>query len=182
MRIQVVGTEKTIAAFRKLPVRMQFKHIRIALNAGGGVIRDRAKQVVLKDTRILSRSLSVKVKIPNASYNVEHWGKPEYAVIGASRRFSAAVTSTASGGKKILSTRKAIFNAAFKGQTIQRRVPSRYAHLVENPHRTRGGGSAMGYSFLDTAVRTEGAVAQSKMIRKLEQGIQQEAAALYAGS
>lgn len=175
MRIHVDGVNETLLAFLVLPVRMKFKHLRIALNAAAGVIRNRARQVVLKSTRLLANSLSVKVKIPDASHNPKHWGKPEYAVIGPARRVSQAVTQTARGSFKILRTRKAIFNAALRGAIIRRRTPSRYAHIVE-----RGSKHQMAFPYLDTAVRTEGATAGAKALAKLQQGLAQEAAALAA--
>ena len=183
MIIQVHGVEKALSNFNQLPAKMQFKQIRIALNAGGGVIRDRAAAIVPKDSRLLMRSLSVKARIPNESLNPKHWGKPEYAVIGSKRRFSAAVTVTATGKTKVLATRKSIGKAALNRATVVRRIPSRYIHVVEHDHAKRGGaGMVMGSNFLDTAVRAEGPLAQLKMIRKLEQGLYQEAARLYAGT
>ena len=183
MIIRVEGVLKALRNFEQLPAKMQFKQLRIALNAAGGVIRDRAKAIAPRDSGLLRRSLDVKAKIPNESFNPKHWGKPEYVVIGANRRFSGAVTATSSGKTRVLATRKSIVKAAFNRATIVRRRPSRYIHLVEHDHAKRGGaGTVMGMPFLDTAVRTEGQVAQLKMIRKLEQGLYQEAARLYAGT
>jgi HK97 gp10 family phage protein len=175
VRIQITGVEKAINAFNQLPIRMQFKHMRIALNAAAGVIRDRAAAIAPRDTNILSRSLGVKVKIPNASFNPKHWGKPEYAVIGAKRRFAKYAGTTASGTAISLSARGAA-GRMLKGQRVVLKKPSRYLHLVE-----KGTPHSMEQPFLDTAVRTEGDVAASKAIKKLEQGLQQEAAALSAG-
>jgi hypothetical protein len=174
MRIHVEGAKHAIEAFADLPARMQFKHIRIALNAAGGVIRDRAAQIVPRESGLLRRSLAVKVKIPNASFNQKHWGKPEYAVIGARRRFTQAVTFNKSGKARSIS-REGVFTAAFKGRTVKRRKPSRYLHLVE-----KGTPHVMARPFLDTAVRTEGGVASAKAITKLKQGLAQEANNLYA--
>lgn len=183
-KLQVTGVEKALKAFAQLPPRMQFKHMRIALNAGAGVIRDRAKTIVLKKTRLLARSLTVKVKIPNASYNPSHWGKPEYALIGPSRRYFASSVPTQTA-RRFLKGQGPVNRRKIQ-KTTGRRIPgsgyfgmkfaSRYAHVVE-----KGSKHMMGYSFLDTAVRTEGDVAQRKIIRKLEDGLKQEAAALSAG-
>jgi len=151
---------------------MQFKHMRIALNAGAGIIRDRARAVALKDTGLLARSLGVKVKIPGMSFNQAHWGKPEYAVIGPLRNFKKYTGTTRKGRRIGLSARGAV-SRGLRGQRVVLKRPGRYAHLVE-----KGTRRMMAFPFLDTAVWTEGDVAKSKMVLKLVQGLTQEAAAL----
>lgn len=176
MKLKVTGVAEAVSAFETMPRAIANKHVRIALNAGAGVIRNRAASIARKNSGLLSRSLGIKVKVPDASYNSKHHGRPAYAVIGPRRNISGAVTPSGSSlGARVLGTKKAVLKAAFNRKRVIRRKPSRYAHLVENDHKTRGGKHVMGYSFLDTAVRTEGSSATAKMLAKLKQGAEQEA-------
>ena len=178
MSVHVSGVEKAIAAFKQLPIRMQFKHIRIAMNAAAGVIRDKAKQLVPEETRLLKRSLAIKVKIPNASYNQEHWGRPEYAVIGPSRRAISELIQGVTKTGRLTSKRRISTSGKQSGEGGIKRA-SRYAHLVEHGHG--GVRPARAQPFLGPAVRIAGTQAQQKALAKIFEGITKEAAALSAG-
>src|SRR5688572_21122460 len=95
--MKVFGVNDCLAAFRELPMTVQNRGMRIGLNAAAGVIRDAAKANAPKETGLLRQSLKIKVRIPNASYNAAHHGKPAYAVIGPARRVVGVRTFTKSG-------------------------------------------------------------------------------------
>jgi hypothetical protein len=83
--LRVGGVQDTLNAFRDLPRAIRNRHMRIAMNAGAGVIRDTAVANAPKQSGLLKKSLKVKVRVPDASYNVAHHGRPAYAVIGPVR-------------------------------------------------------------------------------------------------
>lgn len=201
--IKLHGVQDALRAFDELPRRVRFKHLRIALNAGGGLIRDRAKAIVRRDSGLLSKSLGVKVSIPDASFNKAHHGKPAYAVIGPKRKSGRMMRVNRKGKlqgfgaaqKELVAERKRLAKdgklSPLKRELVAKKAvlkkhadaiyrnPSRYAHLVEKGHG--GPRPAKAYPFLSTAVaQTKGAVI-AKVSEKLAAGIQQEAAAL-AGS
>jgi hypothetical protein len=188
--LRVGGVQDTISAFRDLPRTIRNKHMRIALNAGGGVIRDAAVSNMPSATGLLKKAMNVKVRVPDASHNPKHWGKPAFAVIGAawSVQGRAAVIK---GRLKTITTRQAL-RRSFGGGGFVSRVPARYAHLVERgtkPHGIKatdkrvlsGGGTIFGRAVkhpgtkpqapLGKAVRSSGAAAQKKVLRKLHDGI-----------
>jgi hypothetical protein len=194
--IKLHGVPEAIHAMRELPRRVRIRHLRIALNAGGGVLKSAATSLVPTQFGVLKKSLGVKVTIPDASYNAAHHGRPAYVVVGPRRRFARAFVSSKSG-PKLLSDKKAL-KRVLGGGKVNARVPSRYAHLVEFGTKkhlvaaTRGrvlsdGANTFGRkatvgarpkSFLRRAVTIAGAAAQNKVIAKLHEGIKSEAAAL----
>lgn len=199
-RIHLEGVDAALRAFAELPRRLGLKHLRIALNAGGGIVRDRAQQIVRRDSGLLAKSLGVKVKIPDASYNAAHHGKPAYAVIGPKRRSGKFLRLTRKGTLKgfgaaqreltaerkrlekegklspLQRERAAVAAVAKNNQDAIYRNPSRYAHLVEKGHG--GPRPAKAYPFLSTAVSQTKSQVMQKVSDKLAAGIQQEAAAL----
>lgn len=225
--LRVGGVQDCISAFRDLPRSVRNKNLRIAMNAGAGVIRDAAAANVSSSSGLLKKSLKIKVRVPDASYNSQHHGRPAYAVIGPARsvtgrvaiitrreriftkavnegdfEFAADYQAALKGQRKgqfrvsrktkVLTTRQAI-KRSFGGGGFVIRRPSRYAHLVEKGTRPHGiaaknaGGLADGggkffgksvkhpgskpQSFLGKAVRSSGAAAQQKILRKLHDGI-----------
>lgn len=166
--IQVTGVREALNAFRELPRRIGLKHLRIGLNAAGGVIRDRAVSLAPKETGLLKKSLGVKVKIPAASYNAGHHDKPAYAVIGPKRNFVRLVTIGRTGART--TGAKRALKLLGKGQAVRARRPARYAHLAEK-HQ----------SFINAAWRQAGEQAVSRISEKLSAGFIQEAAALPKG-
>lgn len=188
--LRVGGVQDTINAFRDLPRSIRNRHMRIAMNAGAGVIRDAAVANAPKETGLLKKSLKIKVRVPDASYNVAHHGRPAYAVIGPSR-YVVGPTIRKGGKPKLLTIRRAV-KYVLGGGKVQTRSPSRYAHLVERgtrKHNIRPASGKLlsdgntvfgplvyhpgtkGQSFLARAVRSSGAVAQNKVIAKLKDGI-----------
>lgn len=197
LAVKVFGVQDCLEAFKDLPRTVRNKHMRIGLNAAGGVIRDAAVAFAPKETGLLRKSIKVKVKVPDASFNPLHHGKPAYAVVGPARRIASAVTTSGKGSLRAVG-RNAAINAAFKGRTVTRRRPSRYAHLVERGTKAHiiraknaavlaGNGRVFGRSvrhpgtkarnFLQQAVQAAGSAAQNKMLAKIYQGITEWSAA-----
>lgn len=142
--LKVFGVPETMASFRDLPLRLRTRHMRIALNAAGGVLRDAAVANIPKQSGLLRKSMKVKVKIPDESFNVAHHGRPAYALVGASRNVAGIGTYRKSGQKGRVKSVKLdrvgerdVFrpgpNAAHSGIPVATNLlrPSRYAHLVE---------------------------------------------------
>jgi hypothetical protein len=174
--IKVYGIPEAAAALNELPRRLQIRHMRIALNAAAGLIRDSARSIVRRESGLLAKSLKVGpgpfgAVIPDASKDPRHHGKPAFAVIGPARRYVGPVV-----GGKSLSIRKAT-KRVLSGGTVQTRRPSRYAHLIEKGHG--GPHPASAYPFLSRAVAQSKAAAMAKATRKLQDGIVQSAAEIY---
>lgn len=195
--IKVIGVEKALHAFSELPRRVGFRHLRIALNAGGGIVKRAYAALIKRRTGLLSKSIAVKVTIPNSSFNSKHHGKPAYAVIGVKRRagrfmrvnkqnklkgFGAAQKFLVAERKRLgkegklppLRREQAAVKAAKQkfgdGQYIS---PSRYAHLA--------GPGRRGAAIVAQAVsQTKGQVV-AKITEKLTQGIETERASLVGG-
>jgi hypothetical protein len=165
LRIQIFGVNELKGALLDLPRSIQNKTMRIALNAGAGVVRDAAVARAPKETGLLGRAQKIKVKIPNASYNVAHHGKPAYAVIGTSRRVVSAVGRTAQGKVRRISDKRAT-KIVLGGGRVMTRAPSRYAHLA-GTQRTR---------WFKSAASSSGSAAKAKVVAKLNQGISEWAA------
>lgn len=189
-----------MANLARLPRRMGIKHFRIGLNAWGGVVKTEAKALVRKESKTLEKSLTVKVVIPDASYNVAHHGKPAYVLVGPGRRSGRFLRETqarklkgyAAAQKALVAERKRL--AAGKiGAPLERersavktvkaqfpkaiyRNPSRYAHLVEKGHG--GPRPARAYPFIQPAQRKGATEGMNALFNKLRDGLAQEATAL----
>ena len=181
LAIKVFGVEECLATFAALPMDIQNRKMRIAMNAGGGVIRDAAVALAPSETGLLKKSLKVKATVPNASHNPAHHGKPAKAIIGASRNVVGVQTFRKSGAMGKVKTARLkkrkkgeadrwARSGLLLGTTVRR--PSRYAHLVEKGTK-RG---VKGQHFLSRAVSVAGAAAQSKVIAKLQEGLHEFAA------
>jgi hypothetical protein len=199
IRMELKGVPQAMAALSELPRRVGFKHLRIALNAGGGILKQSAMSHAPSKTGLLRKSIGVKVKIPDASFNVKHHGKAAYIVIGPRRGFVRASINNA-GAAKLLSDRKAL-KRVLGGGRVNTRNPARYAHLVHggtklhqvsvkrarvlsdglNTFGRRAMVRAKPNQFLQRAVASSGAAAQAKIISKLHEGIMSEARQLANG-
>lgn len=149
----------------QVPRRVALRHVRIGLNAWGGVVRDKARQNVLEETRLLKKSLAVKVTIPDASRNTKHHGRPARVQVGPSRR-TVAPFYRRPGKDRTISLRAAT-KRALAGKKVLVRKPTRYAHLVERKKPFIGPAQKAG--------ETEGMV---KLATKISDGIAAEVAAL----
>lgn len=170
IEINQADLHRTLRNFDEFPRRVRTKHVRIGLNAAAGVIKRTAAANTPVDTGNLRANMAIKVRIPDASFNAKHHGRPAYAVIGTKRRAGAYFL----GGKR-LSVGRAL-NAALAGSKPRLKRPARYAHLVEKGNN-RG---MMGRFPLSRAVQSHGLIAIAAMERKLAEGVKTEAAALAA--
>jgi hypothetical protein len=192
LNMQVRGVRETMAALREVPRRVQLRHVRIGLSKGAGMLRDAAAGMAPKDTGILKRSMKVKVKVPDASFNKAHHSKPAYAVIGAARIKSPYRRKTSSGRMIGHGAANKEFRATLKADgSIRRsrahvesifsnaiyRSPSRYSHLAE-----RGARHHRGQFFHRRAVSVVGPAAQRAAVQKMHDGVIQEANMAYARS
>lgn len=181
MKVAVAGVPEALYAFAELPKRLRIKHVRIALSAAAGMIRNAAASIVQRKSKLLQRSLKVKVTIPDASYNEQHHGKPAYAVIGPVRRAVSEVVVGRVLKSGIIKTKRRVSVTGrnlLSGVRLKR--ASRYAHLVEKGHG--GKQPARAFPFLSRAVEQVGAGAMAKAKSKLEEGLFAEAANLVSRS
>lgn len=156
------SAKKLSNALVQIPRRVAIKHQRIGLNAMGGVGRDVARQNVRKRTRLLEKSLIVKVTIPDASRNAAHHGKPARVDMGPSRKVKRPIHR----GKAI--TEKRAANLRHKGTAVNRyQKPTRYAHLAEDQQ-----------PFIGPAQDAMATRGMARLQEKLRQGLEQEAAAV----
>lgn len=191
-------------AMQSLPRRVGLRHLRIALNAWGGVVKGVAQSLAREETGLLRKSIGVKVIIPDASWNVAHHGKPSRVIVGPKRKSGRFMRVKKSGGlagfgkaqralvaeRKRLATggvrplareRAAVRSVAQAFAGARYRNPSRYAHLVEKGHkRGKGRSSARAYPFIAPAQRAGNTRGLSALARKLREGIEQEARKLAA--
>ena len=198
--MQVVGMRETLQALRNVPRDVQNKHVRIGMNKGGGMIKATAVSFATVETGLLKKSLAVKVKVPDASFNVAHHGRPAYAVVGPGRNKGRMMRMTSGGKlrghgkaqKQFLEEVKIAKGEGARGRDIQRaarnvtggkfadatyRNPTRYAHIVE-----RGSKRVRARPFLSIAARITGPAAQQAVIQKVQEGLRQEAQKAYARS
>lgn len=159
--VDQASVAKLVKNLEVLPRRVGLKVFRIALNAWGGVVRNTSRSLARRQTGLLRKSLTVKVKIPDSSYNVKHHGRPAYVIVGPARN---VVGPVASG--KLLSIRKAT-KRVLSGGKVQTRRPSRYAHLVERR-----------YPFIAPAARAGETSGFEKFATKIREGIAAESAGL----
>lgn len=195
--IKVFGVPKAMRAFEELPKRIGLKHLRIALNSGGGIVKTAYASAVRRRTGLLSKSIAVKVTIPNASFNSKHHGKPATAVIGVKRKAGRFMRINKQGNLKgfgaaqkfLVAERKrlgtegklpplrreqaAVKAAVQKFGDAQYISPSRYAHLA-GPRRR-------GADVVARVVSQTKAQVVAKITEKLTQGIESERASLVGG-
>lgn len=171
------GVEQAAKAFNALVAQVKSRHMRIALSAAGGAIRDTAKRIVRQDTGLLAKSLGVKVP-----------RDPRYAVIGPRRGTGRFMRKTASGKLRVSSEaqrqlrdartalrreRAAVRLVRASVSGVEYRNPTRYAHIVE---KGRSGKRPMrARPFLATAVAVSGDYAMQRFAEKLGTGIESEA-------
>lgn len=159
-------TKQLLSNLERLPRRVHIKHLRIGLNAWGGVVRDEFKSQAAEETGLLKKSAAVKVTIPDASRNSAHHGKPARVLVGADRRVVRAMLRRQGKADKLLTDRKALKHV-LSGGKVHVRKPSRYLHLAERKKPAMARAQKVG--------ETRG---MAKLAQKLEQGIAAEAAAL----
>lgn len=178
-------------ALNELPRAVAHKHLRIGLNAWGGEVKNILGFTAPRDTGLLRKSFGVKVKIPDASFNTKHHGKPAYVLVGPKRRsgrmmrrsnrgkligFGLAqkelqIQRTASGVlslRPLARERAAVKLAKSLHPGAVYKNPTRYAHLAERKH---------GYMKRAEAVGKR--LGQTALLHKIRQGVFTEAAILH---
>lgn len=153
-------------ALGELPRRLGFLHLRKALNKWGGEVRDVAKAGARRRTGSLAKGLRVAVKIPDASYDKRHHGKPARVIVGPSRRFGQVRVSRTLKSGRIKSRVKSIRVKRGTAAPIGFKPISRYAHFDK---RYMEAASAFGVSQAGT------------IMANLIQGVATESAKLYQG-
>lgn len=184
LNVQMTGVRECLLALKALPEAVKRKHMRIAMNAAGGQLKNAAVSRVPKRTGLLKQSLGVKV----TQKKTGDW----YVVVGSKRGMSRAIRTTRKGTTRAMSKR-ATSNLAFTpGGGNQKRVnPSRYLHLAEGGTRSHfvtaknrrvlaGNGGIWGRKvairarparFLAAAAQTTGPAAVDKAVHKLREAI-----------
>jgi hypothetical protein len=183
---------------RALPRRVAIKTLRVALNAWGGIVKDKAKSLARRDTGLLAKSIGVKVTIPDASRNTAHHGKPAYVVVGPKRKSGRFMRRTNRGSlvgfgkaQKELKANREFFKTSGARALARERLavkltrkqfnsaiyrnPTRYAHLVEKGHSR-----AKAYPFIAPAQQAGNTAGWAKFKSKLREGIETEARQLAA--
>jgi hypothetical protein len=160
LNIQILGVKEAVAALQGLTPAVRIRHMRIALNAAMGVLKNYT--VPPRRTGLLDRSQRVKVVIPQASRDHKHWDRPAYGLLGAGRGLTAVIT--ARGKARILSAKAKATAKAAGTRTVR---ASRYSHFAEKK-----------YHYLARAVSAGGPDAQAKFASKIAEGINAEAARL----
>lgn len=189
IRLYVTGTQFTINALTGLDGRLRFKTVRIALNAYGGVVKRAAMAGAPKGSGLLGKSIRVKVKVPDASYNKAHHGKPAYVVIGPGRGIFGFKTKTGRVGAKTLAAgMKQIDKRGGSFQTVKersrflggrlgiyKRRASRYAHFAEKGRKGTGGSH-----FLEKAATSTMPTAMAALQNKMASGITELCGQIFA--
>lgn len=157
LRVRIDGIPQAIAAMQNLTPAVRIRHLRIAMNAAMGVIKNHT--VPPRLTGLLDRSQRVKVVIPAASKDPRHHDKPAYSLLGAGRGLAGLRTKR---GKVRTLTRKKAATAKALGNKLV--YASRYSHFAEKKHH-----------YLAKAVAAGGTDAQSKFATKIQEGILTEA-------
>lgn len=186
--VRLDGVKECVAALKHLPNAVQRKHMRIAMNAAGGLLKTAAISRVPQRTKLLKQAMGVKV---TQRKNGE-W----YLVVGSNRGMKRAVRITRKGTTKSLS-KKATSNLKFTpGAGGTKHVdPARYLHLAEKGTRSHfvsvknkqvlaGNGGIWGRRvaikakasrFMAAASQSAGPAAAAKAINKLREAILSEA-------
>lgn len=193
---KVSGIKFSIDALNQFDGRLRFKAFRIAMMACGGVIKRAVIANAPRDSGLLAKSIRVKVKIPDASYNKAHHGKPAYAVIGAGRgifgfnslgktgkigatsaRTLAAATKATLAGKGLLQYVRERNRFGSKDAKIHAYLKraSRYAHFAEKGRKGKGGSR-----FLEKASRSSAPLAFAAFQNSLASGITEVVGQIYA--
>jgi len=194
--IKMEGMPEAIRALNQLEGRVKFKHLRIALNAAMSPIKRQAVATTPEDTGLLRRSIRIKVKIPDASYNPAHHGRPAYGLVGPGRgligvrsvKKSGALGSisprTAAAAEKLTKSGKGRVAAVretqrFKGSPnfgqiiVRPKRASRYAHFIEKGRNGKGA-----THWLANAAQAAKGAAFAAFQAKIAAGINIEAAKL----
>lgn len=159
---KITGLEDVLKSLKELPAKLRKKHLRKAVDKGGKVLLDSAKQKAPVETGLLRKSLGKKVKVYPSGVAV--------CVIGPRKGFKREVIQTAKG--------VALFSAkkhADEDGERSFRDPRFYAHLVELGFTHPGGKQVPARSFLRSSFVEKKAEVRARMIEVIKAGIAAEA-------
>lgn len=204
-QVKLDGLPEALQGLSGFSKAIQKHHTRVAVSAGGGVLKSGAQRRVTKDSGTLKKNLIVHVKGNKK-------GTAVYARIGARRGVKVAVQDTGKGlravasftarkGKPTKATgEKRLAKLQATGANIHYRSPSRIAHLVEKgtkrhlvvatkKRRLARTGRFFGTSvevsakpkpFLEPTARADGPAAVVKAKQKVKEGIEKERAKAWS--
>jgi hypothetical protein len=160
--IKVIGIPQTLFVLQSFTPELRRKHLKIAMSAAGGVMKDAAKPQMPKETGLLRRSIIVKSSVP------KNPAKPAYAAVGASRKTLGAFTTTR--GRARILTNARYLKSGQPGNFGRLRRPARYLHLVE-----KGTRRSRAARVLERTAIVMKQPAEAAAVRKLKQGVQEVA-------
>jgi HK97 gp10 family phage protein len=160
--IKVIGIPQTLFALQSFTPELRRKHLKIAMSAAGGVMKDAAKPRMPKETGLLRQAISVKAHVPKKE------NRPAYALIGTSNKVVGAVAQIGGRTRTLTNARFKKLNATNMGAIYfgRMRRPSRYLHLVE-----KGTRRSSGAHVLETTYRVMKSAAEAAAVVKLKQGV-----------
>lgn len=186
LQLKLEGVKETLSALTKASDAIKRKYMRVAMNAGGGIIKNAVLPRVPQRTKLLKQAIGVKV---TQKKNGE-W----FLVVGAKRGMKRAVKVTRSGNVRALS-KKATSNLKFTPGGASRKMvdPARYLHLANkgtkahyvtavNKKVLASGGVIFGrrvtvraraQRFMEAAAQIAGPNAVAKTVSKLKEQIEQ---------
>jgi len=199
MRIEIStpGLRDVIAELSKYPASVGRKHFRMALNAAAGLTKQAATVYMPKDTGAARRSLRVKVVIPAFSYNVAHQDKPARATVGVGRGLRRRMPR-----KNRYTVKQTEKISTSQGLRWAVQGPSTYLHFIEKGSKShlvravngrvlssgkatfgrRATIKARGSHPMQNAWRQTNSLAANRMLSKISQGLEVEAALAYQKS
>jgi HK97 gp10 family phage protein len=130
VNIRIIGAKEAIEKLKTIPQGLQRKHMRIALNAAGGTLKQTAISLAPIRSGLMRQAMAVKVTQKKNG----DW----YVVVGAKRGMKRAIRVTRAGKTRARSKR-ATSNLRFIPHGLQTQFadPARYIHLAEKgtkPH------------------------------------------------
>lgn len=125
---QITGLQEVMLKLSEAPKKVANKVLRPAMQKAARKIRAAMREKVRVASGALKKSLAQKIYTYKGQMGVG-------AIVGPSRRYVAQVAENSRGRLRVLTKKKV--SAGAKGQ---KRVPAKYAHLVERGHRIAIGG------------------------------------------
>lgn len=169
LTFKLTGGRRVQALLAKIPRRVRTRTLRIALSAGGGVIKRATQARAPRETGLLRRSMRVKpVKVS--------FGKGTVAYRVMPKSDKRMIDRTKTGKLRVVGKKRAA-EAQAAGGRRRYRNPSQYAHLVEQGHKLRRKGRTYGKvsasHFMRKSFRASKRQAMRAIITKIRQGIAQ---------
>lgn len=166
LTVEVQGIPEATAKLDRFGKGVKRKHLRIAVSAGGGVLKPEVIRRAPRDTGTLAKHQIVKAKVTKD-------GEGAYALVGAKRGIrvvargskTVATFRTKKDGTVSVAGEKRLKKEQAKGGKLRTLVPSRYSHLAEKKH-----------GYLAKSVVAKKEQVKATVTRKLREGVLAEAA------